>query len=167
MKSKQKIPIEFFRIKKHLFNNIVDSFIKYEAFITIIKNGRVINYIRYIIYLLLLQNICTEKVEKIWGYYAVLKKYNQPDGEKLKALFMNPSSAISLQSHNFRVEHFIVIKGIVKVIINESILILKEGEYAFVPINAKHQIINQTHEVAVVGELQVGSAISEEDIIRY
>lgn len=167
MKNKQTIPIEFFRIKKHLFNNVIDGFIKYEAFTTIINNGRVINYIRYIIYLLLAQNLFIEEVQRGWGYYRVLKKYYQPDGYKLKALFIKPLSSISLQSHNFRIEHFVVIKGIVKVIINQNVIILKEGEYAFVPINAKHQIINQAEEVAVVGELQIGSVISEQDITRY
>lgn len=167
MKNRQTIPIEFFKIKKHLFNDVIDGFIKYEAFNKIIKNGRVINYIKYIIYLLLIQKIFIERVEKSWGYYKVLKRYNQPDGYKLKALFIKPSSSLSLQSHNFRAEHFIIIKGIVKVVINEDVLILKEGAYAFVPINAKHQIFNETQEVAVVGELQIGSILSEEDITRY
>ena len=78
-----------------------------------------------------------------------------------------PKKSISLQKHNHRSEHWIVLKGEADIVIDTKIMLLKESESAFVPANMKHKITNNLSQPLIILETQLGKILSEEDIIRY
>ncbi len=114
-----------------------------------------------------IQSILQDKQEKVvrpWGYYHLLVKTNE---YLIKQIVILPKKSISLQKHNHRSEHWIVLKGEADIVIDTKIMLLKESESAFVPANLKHKITNNLSEPLIILETQLGKILSEEDIIRY
>ena len=114
-----------------------------------------------------IQSILQDKQEKVvrpWGYYHLLVKTNE---YLIKQIVILPKKSISLQKHNHRSEHWIVLKGEADIVIDTKIMLLKESESAFVPANMKHKITNNLSEPLIILETQLGKILSEEDIIRY
>ncbi|WP_218814781.1 mannose-1-phosphate guanylyltransferase/mannose-6-phosphate isomerase [Rickettsiella endosymbiont of Dermanyssus gallinae] len=104
-----------------------------------------------------------QTVERPWGHYTVLaheKNY------KLKRIIINPGSSLSLQIHRQRSEHWIVIQGVATVQNNQSHFTLKEQESTFIPVGNKHRLSNETSTTLIIIELQLGSYLGEDDIIR-
>ncbi|MEC7864575.1 MAG: phosphomannose isomerase type II C-terminal cupin domain [Pseudomonadota bacterium] len=114
-----------------------------------------------------IQSILQDKQEKVvrpWGYYHLLVKTNE---YLIKQIVILPKKSISLQKHNHRSEHWIVLKGEADIVIDTKIMLLKESESAFVPANMKHKITNNLSQPLIILETQLGKILSEEDIIRY
>ena len=114
-----------------------------------------------------IQSILQDKQVKVvrpWGYYHLLVKTNE---YLIKQIVILPKKSISLQKHNHRSEHWIVLKGEADIVIDTKIMLLKESESAFVPANMKHKITNNLSEPLIILETQLGKILSEEDIIRY
>ena len=114
-----------------------------------------------------IQSILEDKQEKVirpWGYYHLLVKTNE---YLIKQIVILPKKSISLQKHNHRSEHWIVLKGEADIVIDNKIMLLKESESAFVPANIKHKITNNLSQPLIIIETQLGKILSEEDIIRY
>jgi len=114
-----------------------------------------------------IQSILQDKQEKVvrpWGYYHLLVKTNE---YLIKQIVILPKKSISLQKHNHRSEHWIVLKGEADIVIDTKIMLLKESESAFVPANMKHKITNNLSEPLIILETQLGKILSEDDIIRY
>ena len=80
---------------------------------------------------------------------------------------MKPGAALSLQSHKYRSEHWIVVEGTAKVSIDDEIKLVNAGQSVFVPLGAKHRMENPTEEIMVLIEVQIGIYLGEDDIIRY
>jgi mannose-1-phosphate guanylyltransferase / mannose-6-phosphate isomerase len=99
-----------------------------------------------------------------WGVFEVL--FESPQF-KVKKFVVNPQTKLSLQSHKFRSEHWVVVKGSAKIVKNDEVIILKEGESAFVPQGTIHSFQNPTNENAEFVEVQLGSYLGEDDIVRY
>ncbi|MDC0969288.1 mannose-1-phosphate guanylyltransferase/mannose-6-phosphate isomerase [Alphaproteobacteria bacterium] len=99
-----------------------------------------------------------------WGWFECLKL---GDCFQVKRIFVNPGAAISLQSHNYRSEHWIVVEGLAKVTIDEEINFVNPGNSVFIPKGAKHRMENQTEKPLVIIEVQIGTYFGEDDIIRY
>ena len=78
-------------------------------------------------------------IQKPWGSYQVL---NQEKNHLIKKITVNPLGKLSLQRHEHRSEHWIVVKGIAKITIEQSIKKLKMNESIFIPQKAKHIIEN-------------------------
>jgi mannose-1-phosphate guanylyltransferase len=106
----------------------------------------------------------TSKVYRAWGYYEVLL---EEQNHKVKRIFVNPKSQISLQSHNKRAEHWVITEGKADVIINENHFSLNTGEATYIPLKAKHRLSNNTQNPLIVIETQIGSYLEEDDITRY
>ena len=106
----------------------------------------------------------TSIVSKPWGSFQVIEV-----GEKyiIKRMIVKPGGKLSLQSHQHRAEHWIVVKGEAEVTIEEDITILHSGEYILVPLHAKHRLANNYSEDLVVIEVWYGDNLDEEDITRY
>ncbi len=104
------------------------------------------------------------KTNRPWGYYHLLVKTNE---YLIKQIFILPKRSISLQKHNHRSEHWIVLSGEADIIINSKKMILKESESAFVPAKDVHKITNSTLDPLIILETQIGKILSEEDIVRY
>ena len=99
-----------------------------------------------------------------WGWFENLVI---SDNFQVKRIHVNSGSALSLQSHNHRSEHWVVVKGTAKVTIEEDVKVITEGESVFVPKRSIHRIENTEKFPIILIEVQIGTYLSEEDIIRY
>ena len=104
------------------------------------------------------------KVYRPWGWFESLCSGNE---FQVKRICVNPGAAISLQSHNHRSEHWVVVSGTAKVTINGNIKLLKKGQSVFIPLGAVHRLENPEKEPMFLIETQIGSYLGEDDIIRY
>lgn len=104
------------------------------------------------------------KTHRPWGHYISVI-----EGEtwQVKRLEIKPQESISLQLHRHRSEHWIVVKGIAKVEIDEKISFLKENESIYVPLGSKHRLSNQGIEPLILIEVQSGNYLGEDDILRF
>lgn len=100
---------------------------------------------------------------KPWGFYKIIK--NNYD-LKIKELVIYPGECISYQKHEKRNEHWFVLKGIGRVIINGKEILIKEGESIDIPKEHWHRIINIGENNLIIIELQTGEYLREDDIIR-
>lgn len=110
----------------------------------------------------------THKVHKTvyrpWGYYSVI---SSGEGFLTKKIHVNPHQKLSLQSHNHRAEHWVVALGNATVIRGDETLNLKVGDSVDIAITEKHSLQNLTNDDVEIIELQIGSPLLEEDIVRY
>lgn len=99
-----------------------------------------------------------------WGVFDVL--FDGPQF-KVKKFVVYPHAKLSLQSHKYRSEHWVVVKGAARITRNDEVIDLKEGESTFVPQGTIHRFENPTDENAEFVEVQLGSYLGEDDIVRY
>ncbi len=99
-----------------------------------------------------------------WGRYTNL--FNGK-GFLIKELYIKPKASISLQKHHHRSEHWTIIEGIPKITIDKNIFFKKKNETVFVPQGAIHRIENLYKMPIKIIEVQKGSILKENDIIRY
>ncbi len=106
-----------------------------------------------------------EIFQRPWGFYktTVFNEYFQS-----KVISVRPNSQLSLQSHNHREEHWVVVHGEGTVQIGESVIEVKCGSYLFIPKGCKHRLVNSNDkESLIITEVQIGDYLGEDDIIRY
>ena len=99
-----------------------------------------------------------------WGWFESLvlsEKF------QVKRICVKPGAALSLQSHSYRQEHWIVVDGTAKVTVDENITTLSEGESVYIPFGAIHRMENIGQSRLVLIEVQTGSYFGEDDIVRY
>ena len=99
-----------------------------------------------------------------WGYYTCL---NSGDGYLTKTICVMPKQKLSLQSHNHRSEHWVVLEGTALVVLEDKEYTVNAGDSIDIPLKAKHSLQNPYDKVLKVIEVQKGDYISEDDIIRY
>ena len=99
-----------------------------------------------------------------WGFYTVLA---QGKGFLTKMIQVNPGQKLSIQSHNHRSEHWVVLSGVAKVVLEGKEIILSPGHSVDIPVKAIHSLQNPYEEELKVIEVQKGDLLIEEDIIRY
>lgn len=99
-----------------------------------------------------------------WGQFEILKEETY---YKSKVIKVEPGQRISYQSHKHRAEHWVIVKGEAKVILNDEERILKQGQHIFIPTGAKHRIINDSKQTLEFIEVQTGESFAEDDIVRY
>lgn len=100
-----------------------------------------------------------------WGTYEVL--YNEETNFVIKRITVNPKSRLSLQSHEFRSEHWIITEGKGEAILGDDTILLGVNTHIFVPKKVKHRLCNTSKSKLVMVEVQVGPLLSEDDIVRY
>ena len=108
-------------------------------------------------------------VYRPWGSYTELEKGNR---YKIKRITVNPGEALSLQLHYHRSEHWIVVKGTAKVILEDEEggikeFFVHENESIYVPKTRKHRLINPGKVPLEIIEVQVGEYVEEDDIVRF
>lgn len=86
---------------------------------------------------------------------------------RVKCIHVNPGEALSLQSHFHRSEHWVVVKGTGRVTIDETVKLLSEDQSVYVPLGSIHRLENPGNLPLVLIEVQTGSYVGEDDIIRY
>jgi mannose-1-phosphate guanylyltransferase / mannose-6-phosphate isomerase len=99
-----------------------------------------------------------------WGWYESLAVR---DGFQVKQIVVDPHHALSLQSHNHRAEHWIILSGNARISIDDCVQDIGTGGYVFIPLGAIHRLENVTDDPVVMVEVQIGTYLGEDDIIRY
>ena len=114
------------------------------------------------------QNDNTHLVHKTvyrpWGYYTVLA---EGKGFLTKMIQVNPGQKLSVQSHNYRSEHWVVLEGMAKVLLEGKEHILSPGHSIDIDVKEIHSLQNPYDETLKIIEVQKGELLIEEDIIRY
>lgn len=110
----------------------------------------------------------TQKIHKTvyrpWGFYTVIA---EGKGFISKIIHVNPGQKLSVQSHNHRSEHWVVLTGTAKVILESKEHILSPGHSIDIAIKEIHSLQNPFEEDLEIIEVQKGDILSEDDIIRY
>lgn len=99
-----------------------------------------------------------------WGYYESL---NQSTNYQVKQLVVKPGGKLSLQKHQFRSEHWVVIQGVATVTRGEDQFELSENQSTFIPAGVKHRLENNTATMLMLIEVQTGTYFGEDDIVRF
>ena len=99
-----------------------------------------------------------------WGYYTCLA---DGEGYLTKLISVSPKQKLSIQSHNHRSEHWIVLEGDALVVLDGENHYLKAGQSIDIPLKAIHSLQNPYDKELRIIEVQKGDYISEDDIIRY
>jgi mannose-1-phosphate guanylyltransferase len=110
--------------------------------------------------------ILHKTVFRPWGYYKNIEG-NDTSGFKIKRISVYPNKRLSLQSHNNRSEHWVIVTGNAKVTLNEDTLLLNKDQHVYIPIKALHRIENIGNDLLEFTETQIGEYLGEDDIIRY
>ena len=88
-------------------------------------------------------------------------------GFQVKRIHVKPGAALSLQSHERRSEHWIVVEGTARVTIDDTVQTMAEGQSVYVPLGARHRLENPGEFPMVLIEVQIGTYLGEDDIVRY
>lgn len=99
-----------------------------------------------------------------WGWYeslAIGPRF------QVKRIVVHPNAALSLQSHHHRSEHWIVVGGTAKVTIDDQVKVITENQSVYIPLGAVHRLENPGKVPLTLIEVQAGSYLGEDDIIRY
>tara|TARA_B100000686_G_C16514901_1_gene824073 strand:+ start:583 stop:933 length:351 start_codon:yes stop_codon:yes gene_type:complete len=103
-------------------------------------------------------------IEKPWGSYQIIEKGNN---YLVKKITVYPNGKLSLQSHNYRSEHWIVVEGIAEIKINEKTFNLHRNESTYIPLKSKHRLSNNENNNLIIIEIWIGENLDENDITRY
>ena len=103
-------------------------------------------------------------IYKPWGYYINIKT---GENWKVKLINVSPQSSLSLQSHKYRSENWIVIKGTAKVYVDPNEKTLSENQSIYIPTGSKHKLSNPTNSPLILMEVQTGDHLREDDIERF
>ena len=104
------------------------------------------------------------KDHRPWGWF---ERLITGDRFQVKRICVNPGAALSLQSHHHRSEHWIVVEGTAKVTIDAKVQLLTENQSVYIPLGALHRLENPGKLPMILIEVQSGSYLGEDDIIRY
>ena len=99
-----------------------------------------------------------------WGWYESLVIGGR---FQVKRIVVNPGAALSLQSHHHRSEHWVIVEGTAKVTVDETVKLISENQSVYIPLGAVHRMENPGKVPMVLIEVQTGSYLGEDDIIRY
>jgi mannose-1-phosphate guanylyltransferase/mannose-6-phosphate isomerase len=108
--------------------------------------------------------VASRRVYRPWGYYQTL---DLGPRFQVKRILVNPGQRLSLQSHYHRAEHWVVVRGTAEVTRNEETLVVRENESVYLPLGAVHRLANPGRIPLELIEVQSGSYLGEDDIVRY
>jgi mannose-1-phosphate guanylyltransferase/mannose-6-phosphate isomerase len=104
------------------------------------------------------------KDHRPWGWFESLAL---GDRFQVKRICVKPGAALSLQSHNHRSEHWIVVEGTARVTVDAEVRLVAEGQSIYIPLGARHRMENPGKLPMILVEVQTGSYLGEDDIVRY
>lgn len=110
------------------------------------------------------QAVAFPRDHRPWGWFETLAL---ADRFQVKRIVVKPGAALSLQSHVHRSEHWIVVSGTAKVTVDDTVTLVTENQSIYVPLGAIHRMENPGKVPMVMIEVQTGSYLGEDDIIRY
>lgn len=104
------------------------------------------------------------EVHRPWGSYDSI---DADDGFQVKRIKVKPGARLSLQSHRHRAEHWIVVRGTARVTRDNDVFELHANQSTYIPLGAKHRLENPGSDMLELIEVQSGSYLGEDDIVRY
>jgi mannose-1-phosphate guanylyltransferase/mannose-6-phosphate isomerase len=103
-------------------------------------------------------------VRRPWGSYDSLE---QGERFQVKRIVVKPGAALSLQMHHHRAEHWIVVKGVAEVTCDDKVFLLAENQSTYLPLGSRHRLRNPGKVPVELIEVQSGSYLGEDDIVRF
>ncbi|MFZ6864740.1 mannose-1-phosphate guanylyltransferase/mannose-6-phosphate isomerase [Undibacterium sp. Ji67W] len=104
------------------------------------------------------------KVFRPWGWYDSI---DEAERFKVKRIQVKPGASLSLQKHHHRAEHWIVVKGTAEVTCGEKVILLTENQSTYIPLGEVHRLKNPGAIPLEIIEVQSGSYLGEDDIVRF
>ena len=108
--------------------------------------------------------VIVQTTHRPWGSFTNLY---EASNHKVKKIEVSPGARLSLQSHKHRKEHWIVVQGEAIVTLDNIEKKLTSGDYIFIPLGSVHRLQNIGSDSLVLIEVQLGSYLGEDDIVRY
>jgi mannose-1-phosphate guanylyltransferase/mannose-6-phosphate isomerase len=109
------------------------------------------------------EHLLHRKVQRPWGWYDSLE---EADNFKVKRILVNPGACLSLQKHAHRAEHWIVVRGTAEITCGDKRFTLNQNESTYIPVGAVHRLTNIGDIALEMIEVQSGSYLGEDDIVR-
>jgi mannose-1-phosphate guanylyltransferase/mannose-6-phosphate isomerase len=103
------------------------------------------------------------RIYRPWGYY---QDIDLAARYRVKRIVVKPANTLSLQKHFHRSEHWVVVKGTAEVTVNGELRVVHENESIYIPIGSVHRLANPGKIPLELIEVQVGSYVGEDDIVR-
>jgi mannose-1-phosphate guanylyltransferase / mannose-6-phosphate isomerase len=104
------------------------------------------------------------KVSRPWGWY---DSVDEGDRFKVKRIQVKPGASLSLQMHQHRAEHWIVVRGVAEITNGDQVITLHENQSTYIPKGQLHRLANRGSEPLEIIEVQSGSYLGEDDIVRF
>ena len=104
------------------------------------------------------------KVSRPWGWY---DSVDEGGRFKVKRIQVKPGASLSLQMHQHRAEHWVVVKGVAEITNGDQVIILKENQSTYIPPGRTHRLANRGAEALEIIEIQSGRYLGEDDIVRF
>lgn len=104
-----------------------------------------------------------QKVYRPWGWYHSI---DESERFKVKRICVKPKASLSLQKHHHRAEHWVVVKGTAQVVCDDKTMLLTENQSTYIPLGAVHRLSNPGSIPLEMIEVQSGSYLEEDDVIR-
>jgi mannose-1-phosphate guanylyltransferase/mannose-6-phosphate isomerase len=104
------------------------------------------------------------KVHRPWGWYDSI---DEAERFKVKRIQVKPGASLSLQMHHYRAEHWIVVKGTAEVTCGDKVILLTENQSTYIPLGEMHRLKNPGSIPLEIIEVQSGSYLGEDDIVRF
>jgi mannose-1-phosphate guanylyltransferase/mannose-6-phosphate isomerase len=111
----------------------------------------------------MVESVQHSTVERPWGHYTVM---DEGLGYKVKQIEVTPGSRLSLQMHQHRAEHWVVVQGTARVTIGTDVKLVTSNQSVYIPLKTAHRLENQTTEPLRIIEVQTGGYLEEDDIQR-
>jgi mannose-1-phosphate guanylyltransferase/mannose-6-phosphate isomerase len=109
------------------------------------------------------EQILHRKVSRPWGWYDTL---DVGDKFKVKRIQVKPGASLSLQKHQHRAEHWVVIKGVAEITNGDKPFRLTENQSTYIPVGQTHRLSNPGNSILEIIEVQSGAYLGEDDILR-
>ena len=110
------------------------------------------------------EHLYHQRVYRPWGWYEGI---DSGDRFQVKRIMVNPGAKLSLQMHHHRAEHWIVVTGTAMVVRNDETIMLTENQSTYIPLGSKHRLENPGKVPLHLIEVQSGTYLGEDDIVRY
>lgn len=104
------------------------------------------------------------KVHRPWGWFDSI---DEAERFKVKRIMVKPGASLSLQKHHHRAEHWIVVKGTAEITNGDKVLLLTENQSTYIPLGEVHRLANPGTLPLEIIEVQSGSYLGEDDIVRF
>jgi mannose-1-phosphate guanylyltransferase/mannose-6-phosphate isomerase len=110
------------------------------------------------------EHVLHRKVNRPWGTY---DSVDSGPRFQVKRIVVNPGARLSLQMHHHRAEHWIVVSGTAEVTVGDKVILLSENQSTYIPLGQTHRLANPGKVPLELIEVQSGSYLGEDDIVRF